>query len=213
MRESEGMESVLTVMGTVLTVLCYIPVRTSINEYHTQEGLRSMCVSACENVLFGKGGYARKQWCIAVLRAGSSVNEGPCRLISPNGPQLLEREVTDSLRCEMQRMGCIEGEGAVCVAGLPPQSNEHNQNIVTLPRVVDSIGVVYTAASGSMGSKLVLSDVFRLPSQCLDVHRMVSYGSPAMHSMREGFRKLWGKSFQCHLSFSLDRVGCVERIL
>ena len=215
LREMHGMDSVLTVLGTVLTLLCYIPVRTSIKECHTQEGLRSMCVSACENVLFGAGSYAKKQWCIAVLRADSSVDSGPCTLISPGGQQMRGREVKDSLKCEMQRMGCIGARGGdTCVASLPPPTNSYNQNIVTLPRVVDNIGVVYTASADKGAARgLVLNQMFRLPSQCLDVHRMVVYGSPAMQTMRDGFRNLWAKSFQAHQSFQVDGTGSLERIL
>jgi hypothetical protein len=131
---------------------------------------------------------------------------------------MVSRRVDDSLVAEMVRMGCAsetEADGESVhkpeLDPLPPHTNDWNRNIVTLKKVVDTLGVVYTGGGVVEGHHNF--HVVSLPGQSLDVHRMVSMGSDAMLHMRDGFRGLWAKSFDSHMCYRVDRLsGVVSRL-
>jgi len=97
---------------------------------------------------------------------------------------------------EMAKMG-IGGE-RIEIEPLPPKTNEFNKSMVTLPRVVENLAISYTSQDSK---RISLLDIARLPSQSMDVHRMVVYGSESMMHMRDGFRRLWARSFDTHTCY------------
>jgi hypothetical protein len=186
-------EGILRVLGTIRTILCTIPIPYTVAEQRSSV-FKPMCESVLKTVL--QGSYLfQMQWCIAVLHNQSTIEHGQCTLISPaKGSILSTRLVTDSLHLEMLRMGCTTSSSCI-IQGLPKCTNEYNRNLVTLPRVVDTMAVTYFKDGGTFS----LSAVCRIPSQCIDVHRLVSYDSAGMFEMRDGFRRLWSKSFYDHV--------------
>jgi hypothetical protein len=142
--------------------------------------------------------YSKLQWCIAVLKKGSTLGCGRCTLISPaKGDGLSTRVVEDSLLEDMQRMGivCDDDEGGV--KPLLPYVNESNRNVVTLERVVDNHIVSYRSTDAA-NNVLLLDSVCTVPSQSFDVHRMASWDSLGLCEMRDGFRRVWDRSFHIH---------------
>ena len=200
-------DDILYVLGTLNGRLCNLPMRTHSPIGAT--GFRSMCASVRSTVIphsdTHTSAYAHNQWFAAVLRQGSTVQRGGCTLISlRSGGMLHCRQVEDSLESEMLRMGqCMPGE-ALSIVPLPEVTNQHNKSMVTLSRVVDNLAICYAASSPST---VVLADFIRLPSQCLDVHRILSYGSEAMLHMRDGFRILWTRSFSIHTCYHVSGDG------
>lgn len=215
--ESPGL---LRVVGTITSRLCVLPVR----KVHTHQSAKggweafrktmrslrrlSMPVEP-EGSKSDDGSYRGRQWCMAILPAGSTVDSGPCKLVSPRrGSSLHERAVEHSLREEMVSMGCIDGGEGVVVDPLPPHTNPHNRSMVTLPMVVENLVFCYLPQGGG-GGGFVLGSVDALPSQCLDVHRYMMHGSSSMLVVRDGFRRLWARSFEVHSCYSLGVDGCV----
>lgn len=187
---------ILRVCGTIRSKLCHIPLRGSVGVGHL-EGFRSTCRSIRNLVMpmcptGMPAPYPSRQWCIAILPPGSTIESGPCRLVMPiRGGSLQCREVKHPLLEEMGCMGClIDGAGVV---PLPPHTNEHNRSVVTLPMAVEHLIVCYTGG--------VMCSVDRVPGQSLDVHRYLDYGSPAMVAIKDGLRRLWNRSFECHGCF------------
>lgn len=216
---------VYRVLGTVDGVLCHIPIREKLPSvsggagvHDAGIGFRKTCRSAAAAVLpssYSPSAYGALQWFAAILDEDSTLGCGGCTLLSlrrgPDPRVMVSRRVGDSLAAEMVRMGCASKTEAEdeCVHGLeldplPPHTNDSNRNIVTLKKVVDTLGVVY-AGGGMVDDFHVVS----LPGQSLDVHRMVSMGSDAMLHMRDGFRGLWAKSFDAHMCYRVDRSSGV----
>ena len=232
---------VYRVLGTVDGVLCHIPIRERLPSVSGGAGLhdvgigfRNTCRSVAAAVLpssYSPSAYGVLQWFAAILDEGASLESGGCTLLSlgrgPDPRVMMSRRVDDSLAAEMARMGCISMDegvgGGLELDPLPPYTNDLNRNIVTLKKVVDTLGVVYDGAgdgrsshssgvggnddrdSGSSSNSHLC--IVSLPGQSLDVHRMVSMGSDAMLHMRDGFRGLWAKSFDAHMCYRVDRGG------
>ena len=198
MEEMEG--GVLRVCGSVLSRLCHIPLRTR----GVPDSFRAMCRSIRRLVMPVEGcdpsGYAWTQWCIAILPVGSTVLSGPCRLVLPcRGGEIRCRGVDHSLQEEMVRMGCIDKGCAIEVVGLPPHTNDHNRSMVTLQVAAEHLLVSYAGG--------VLCSVDRVQGQSIDVHRYLSHGSRSMVGIKDGMRRLWYRSFECHGCYSLDGSG------
>lgn len=219
-----GMEGTFRALGTVLSMLCTIPVQERVvcSGPRPQDGLRRACRLARQCVLpWGpwttsptdepETAYSRLQWCIAVLSYGSTVKRGSCLLVSPRGGREVRvREVHDSLHNEMVRMGLVPAGSPACViSSLPSHTNEHNRSIVTLPRVVDTYAFAYAQEGkglGGQGGTMAfqgLQHAICVPSQSLDVHRIACMDSEGMREMRDGFRFLWARSFELHTSYGL----------
>lgn len=214
---------VYRVLGTVDGVLCHIPIRERLPGVHDAGiGFRNTCRSVAAAVLpssYSPSAYGLLQWFAAILDEGATLGCGGCTLLSlgrgPDPRVMVSRRVDDSLAAEMVRMGCTstdEGvDGGLELDPLPPHTNDWNRNIVTLKRVVDTLGVVY--AGGGVVEGHHDFHVVGLPGQSLDVHRMVSMGSDAMLHMRDGFRGLWAKSFDSHMCYRVDRSsGVVSKL-
>ena len=222
LQEADGMEGVLRVLGTVWSKLCVIPLRTTVGRYCPNVDFRSMCASISKQVLpqdnihlnqSSNGQYTDKQWCFAILKRGSSTTSGPCTLVSPRkGLVLHTREVQDSLKDEMLRMGCIGMDDLLEVTNLSPPTNEDNRSIVTISRVVDTLCIPYVLHENNH-TVLQNRDLFSsLPSQTLDVHRLVGFNTNGILEMRDGFRRLWAKSFFNHACYHVEHGQIVRRL-
>lgn len=225
LQEIEGMEEgILKVAGTVWSRLCVIPVRTTLGRYCPPKcDFQSMCRSVSKQVIPQEGevsgvnsvsSYADKQWCFAILKRGSTPVSGPCTLVSPRkGSEVLTREVGDSLKDEMVRMGCVGVNDTVVISGLTPVTNANNKSMVTLARVVDTLCIPYTLheTNRTILQNDNLSCCY-LPSQTIDVHRLVGFNTPAMLEMRDGFRRLWIKSFLNHSCYHVENEQVVRRL-
>ena len=98
-------------------------------------------------------------------------------------------------------MGCVPAgatDAVPLLEPLRPHTNEFNRNMVTLRGVVNTIGVIYDETDGELPS------IVSVPGQSLDVHRMVSMESEALVHMRDGFRRLWAKSFESHACYRVS---------
>ncbi len=192
MREVEHMDGILEVLGTVWSRLCSIPMRVSIPLTGGVGDFKSMCASVRKCVIPSTPEcvqeYAKKQWFGAIVRKDG------CVLLSPiRGDRVWTRYVDSSLEDEMVKMGLIDG--SPMILPLPPKTNVHNKSMVTLDKIVENLMASYSEIEG----KMVFRDVTRLPSQALDIHRLVcGIGSGAMLEMRDGFRRLWNRSFDIH---------------
>jgi bacterioferritin-associated ferredoxin len=211
MQEMDEEGGVFSALGTISSVLCLLPLRLKVirtqhhhyhvfsNSYGGLHGFRSMCQMIRDQVLPTAAAanatrYSKLQWCIAVLKKGSTLDCGRCTLISPaKGDGLSTRVVEDSLLEDMRRMGIVCEE----MKPLPPYVNESNRNMVTLERVVDNHLVSYRSTDAT-NNALLLDSVCTLPSQSFDVHRMASWDSQGLFEMRDGFRRVWDRSFHIH---------------
>jgi hypothetical protein len=214
MREGPGGEYMMA-EGTVYALLGYIPVRDFFRVDNNRRistsdlgEFRRMCHMVRDRVLPRKpdsGAYAWEQWCIAVLARGSTMESGRCRLIAPVGDRLRTRDV-DSLYGEMERMGMKGERKSPKLHPLPAPSNSpsvDNRSIVTVPRVVDLLGISYEIGQGGLARLAGPNGAFCIQSQSIDVHRAVAYDSPALLQMCNGFRSLWKRSFDLHACYAV----------
>ena len=209
--EVSDMDGVLRVVGTVMGKLCNLPVKVGPIQptFDGKIGFRPMCASTRHAVMPSVD--ANDQWFAAILDAGATIHNGGCTLLSPSGGTVLRcRRVVDSLQSEMNRMGC-GGGGDLVLAPMPPRTNEENRHMVTLERVVDNLAITYTGVGGD-GGMVALENVMRLPSQSIDVHRMMVFGSEAMMHTRDGFRILWARSFQTHTCYHVREGVILEKL-
>lgn len=191
---------ILEIVGTVWGRLCSIPLRASFSGM-IPPWFRPMCAHVRRCVLHGGEKYAKDQWFAAILK-----ENGGYEYLSPvKGGTIVSRNGLD-LEAEMVRMG-IGGE-RVEISPLPPKTNEFNKSMVTLPRVVENLAISYVSDS----KRISLLDIARLPSQSMDVHRMVVYGSESMVHMRDGFRRLWARSFDTHTCYCVQNGEIVGKV-
>lgn len=195
--------AVLRVLGTIKTVLYMVPIRLRIEcsqRMGARKGFQNVCASISNKCL------TEKQWCMAILHDQSTVEQGECTLVSPaHGSSLCTRVVHDSLHAEMVRMEMCSANRPTRIRKLPRHTRPSNEKVVTLQRVVDALGITYTESSGALS----FHSSFRVPSQCMDVARVLTYGSPSMLAMRDGLRNLWCRSLSDHTCYvvSGDQVA------
>ncbi len=205
----KDMGGFLQVLGTVWGRLCSIPMRVSmpvLGNGGFDNDFKSMCASVRKCVVpcpESVQNYARDQWFAAI------VTENNCNLLSPmRGNKVSSRHVDGLLGDEMVRMGMIDSTCDFWIIPLPPMTNEHNKSMVTLEKIVENLMVTYTGDH----KKVSFLDVARLPSQPLDIHRMVVRESGAMMEMRDGFRRLWNRSFDLHSCYHVFGDSVVGRL-
>lgn len=168
--------------------------------------------------------YRDQQWFAALLDEGATIERGGCTLLSPArcctrdgvlSSKIASRRVEDSLVAEMHRMGCLfpqetsqQGSHPPRIDPLPPHTNDQNRSIVTLRGVVGMLGVCYEEREESAttsASTFDFKSVQQIPGQSLDVHRIVSVDSNGLSHIRDGYRRLWTRSFECHACYGIDR--------
>lgn len=187
----------LKVLGTLLTLLCYIPVAKNMESAGT---FRQLCQHAMKATM----GDA-DQWCIAILKEGSTLTEGPCTLVktvfagdksgwkeSMKEP-IATRSVETSLWDECVRMGVAVDKCRHVTPLVPCGSGEMSTDYAEVQDVVDSLLLVYKDGK-LMGSNGYMC----LGGQGVYVNRFLTQSNPDLLRMRNGFSKLWFRSFHTH---------------
>lgn len=188
----------LKVLGTVLTLLCYIPVAKSMEYAGT---FRQLCQHAMKTTMGDQD-----QWCMAILKEGSTLTEGPCTLVKTvfatdqqgwgacmKEPVAL-RGVDTSLWDECVRMGvAVDKCKHITPLLVAHGSADTSVDYAEVQDVVDSLLLVYR------DGKLMGSNGFMcLGGQGMYVNRFLTQTHPDLQRMRNGFSKLWFRSFHTH---------------
>lgn len=203
-------DTTLEVLGVIVTLLCYIPVAVNLAG---ERDFRQLCRSA-RSVVMGD----EDQWCIAILKEGSTLTEGPCTLVGTtlrSCPTCKEewqasmlqpvsfRPVQTSLWEECVRMGIAVPERQKVFLlgeiGTVEADSEFGKDYVLVQEVCDTFMVWY------QDGKLMQRDGYMcLNGQGVRVNRYLTCKNHDMLRMRNDFSSLFYKSFESHACINLD---------